>query len=40
MSVNHGTGRYAHARGHGSFYGTVNRRTNALVIQTTGSLSY
>ncbi len=40
MSVSHGTGRYAHAHGHGGFYGTVNRRTNALVIQTTGRLSY
>jgi hypothetical protein len=40
MSVSHGTGRYAHAHGHGGFYGTVNRHTNALVIQTTGRLSY
>jgi hypothetical protein len=40
MSVSHGTGRYAHAHGSGGFYGTVNRRTNALVIQTTGRLSY
>jgi hypothetical protein len=40
MYVSHGTGRYAHAHGHGGFYGTLNRRTNALVIQTTGRLSY
>jgi hypothetical protein len=40
MSVSHGTGRYAHAHGHGGFYGTVDRRTDALVIQTTGTLSY
>jgi len=40
MSVNHGSGRFAHAHGHGGFYGTVNRRTDALVIQTTGRLSY
>jgi hypothetical protein len=40
MSVSHGTGRYAHAHGQAGFYGTVNRRTNALVIQTTGRLSY
>ena len=40
MSVSHGTGRYTHAHGHGGFYGTVNRRTNALVIQTTGRLTY
>jgi hypothetical protein len=40
MSVNHGTGRYTHAHGHGGFYGTVNRHNDALVIQTTGSLKY
>ena len=40
MYVTHGTGRYAHAHGHGGLYGTVNRRTNALVVQTTGRLSY
>lgn len=40
MTVNHGTGRYSHARGHGGFYGVVNRRTNAILIQTTGRLEY
>jgi hypothetical protein len=40
MSVSHGTGRYAHAHGRGGFYGTVNRNTDALVIQTTGRLAY
>jgi hypothetical protein len=40
MSINHGTGRYAHAGGHGGFYGTVNRHNDALVIQTTGRLTY
>lgn len=40
MSVSHGTGRYAHAHGHGGFYGTVNRNTDALVVQTTGRLAY
>jgi hypothetical protein len=40
MSVSHGTGRYAHAHGRGGFYGTVNRHNNALVVQTTGRLSY
>jgi len=40
MTVSHGTGRYAHAHGHGGFYGTVNRRTNALVVQTTGRLTF
>ncbi|HEY3830467.1 MAG TPA: autotransporter [Solirubrobacteraceae bacterium] len=38
--VNHGTGRYAHIHGHGDFYGTFNRHNQALVIQTTGELSY
>jgi hypothetical protein len=40
ISVSHGTGPYAHAHGTGGFYGTVDRRNNALVIQTTGRLSY
>lgn len=40
LAVSHGTGPYAHAHGNGGLYGTVNRRTNALVIQTTGKLSY
>jgi hypothetical protein len=38
--VNHGTDRYAHAHGRGGFYGTVNRHNDALVVQTTGRLSY
>jgi hypothetical protein len=40
ISVNHGTGRYAHAHGRGGFYGTINRHNDALVVQTTGRLSY
>jgi hypothetical protein len=40
MTISHGTGRYAHAHGHGGFYGTVDRRSDALVVQTTGQLSY
>jgi hypothetical protein len=40
MTVNRGTGRYARAHGHGGFYGTVDRRTYAVVVQTTGTLSY
>lgn len=40
MSVSHGTGKYAHARGHGGFYGVLNRDTDALTVQTTGTLSY
>jgi len=40
LTVTGGTGRYAHAHGHAGLYGTFNRRTYALVVQTTGSLSY
>jgi hypothetical protein len=42
MVVTGGTGRYAHAHvdGHAGLYGTFDRRTYALVVQTTGSLSY
>jgi hypothetical protein len=40
ISVSHGTGRYAHAHGRGGLYGTVNRHNDALVVQTTGRLSY
>jgi hypothetical protein len=41
LTVSHGAGRYAHAHGSGGLYGTVNRRANdALVVQTTGKLSY
>jgi hypothetical protein len=40
LAVSHGSGRYAHAHGSGGLYGTVNRHSDALVIQTTGKLSY
>ena len=40
VSVSHGTGRYTYVHGHGGFYGIVNRHTDALVVQTTGRLSY
>jgi hypothetical protein len=40
MTVTRGTGRYAHAHGHGGFYGAINRRTFAVTVQTTGMLSY
>jgi hypothetical protein len=40
MTVRHGTGRYAHAHGEGGFYGTLDRKTYALIVQTTGTLSY
>jgi len=42
IKVLSGTGRYAHASGHGKLYGVYNRGTPRLelTIQTTGSLSY
>jgi hypothetical protein len=42
MTVTRGTGRYAHARGHGGFYGTIDRENthDPAVVQTTGSLTY
>jgi hypothetical protein len=40
LTVTGGTGRYAHARGRGHFYGTFNRSNYALVVKTTGSLTY
>jgi hypothetical protein len=38
--VTGGTGRFAHAHGHTGLYGTFDRNTYALTIQTTGTLSY
>jgi hypothetical protein len=35
-----GSGRYAHVRGHAGLYGTFDQRTDNLVVQTTGSLTY
>jgi hypothetical protein len=40
LTVTGGTGRYTHAHGHGHLYGTFNRNNYALVIKTTGSLTY
>lgn len=40
LTVIGGTGRYARARGHGNLYGTFDRSNYALVIKTTGSLTY
>jgi hypothetical protein len=40
VTITGGTGRYAHAHGGGGLYGVYDRRTLALTIQTTGSLSY
>jgi hypothetical protein len=40
ITVTGGTGRYAHAHGRGGLYGTFDRDNYALVIKTTGSLTY
>ncbi|HXB64627.1 MAG TPA: hypothetical protein VNV42_07105 [Solirubrobacteraceae bacterium] len=40
LTITGGTGRYTHAHGHAALSGTFNRRTYALVLKTTGSLSY
>jgi hypothetical protein len=40
LIVTRGTGRYAHAHGHGGFYGTFDRKTYAVVVQTTGKYFY
>lgn len=40
ITVTGGTGRYRHARGTGKLYGTFNRHTYALLMQTAGTLKY
>lgn len=40
LSVSHGSGRYARAHGHGNLYGVIDRRTDALTVQTLGRLGY
>jgi hypothetical protein len=40
LLVTGGTGRYLHAHGRAGLYGTFDRRTYAMTVQTTGSLSY
>ncbi len=40
LSITGGTGRYQHIRGRTGLYGTFDRRTFALVVRTTGHLSY
>ena len=35
-----GTGRYAHAHGRAGLYGTFNRNSYSLLVQTTGTLLY
>lgn len=38
--VTGGSGRYAHVRGHAGLYGVFDRRTDSVIVQTTGKLSY
>jgi hypothetical protein len=40
LVVNGGSGRYTHAHGRAGLYGTFNRSSYGLVIQTTGTLFY
>jgi hypothetical protein len=40
LSVTHGSGRYAHAKGAGKLYGVIDRRTDAVTVQTIGELRY
>lgn len=40
LTLTSGTGRYAHVHGSAGLYGTFDQRTDNLVIQTAGSLTY
>ncbi len=40
ITLTGGSGRYSRAHGRAGLYGTFDRRTYALVIQTTGRFSY
>jgi hypothetical protein len=40
LSVEHGTGLYAHANGGGKLYGVIDRNDDALTVQTVGQLHY
>ena len=40
LTITKGTGRYAHIRGRAGLYGTFDHRSFAMVVQTTGTLSY
>jgi hypothetical protein len=40
LIVTGGSGRYVHAHGRAGLYGTFDRRTYALTVQTTGRLAY
>lgn len=40
LVVTGGSGRYAHVNGRGGLYGVFDRRTDSVVVQTTGKLTY
>lgn len=40
LLITGGSGRYAHVRGRTQLYGTFDRRTFSVVLQTVGKLSY
>jgi hypothetical protein len=40
LTITSGSGRYMHIHGRAGLYGTFDRRTYAMVVQTTGTLSY
>jgi hypothetical protein len=40
LGVSHGSGRYAHASGHGGLFGTINRNTDNATVQVVGTLHY
>jgi hypothetical protein len=40
MTLTSGTGLYRRIHGHGRFYGTLNRSTYKMVVQTAGTVSY
>jgi hypothetical protein len=40
LRVTGGTGRYAHAHGSGHLYGVIERRSDAVTVQTIGKLYF
>jgi hypothetical protein len=40
LRITGGSGRYRHARGRGGLYGSINRHTDAMIVQTTGTISF
>jgi hypothetical protein len=40
LTIDGGSGRYAHARGAGHLYGVFYRRSYAMTVQTLGTLRY